>query len=109
MKKDIRVLKLSTGEDIVGIIHEENSNSVYIKKPLKIIKSPNLAESKITLYFMVWGELKVEEEPVYINPSHIVSYYWLNDYDYKRILRYIENSDEIDETDFIEKDHIPIN
>ena len=107
MKEDIRVLKLSTGEDIVAIVTADQTYGIYIKKPLKIIKIPQHAEGKISVYFMIWAELKNEEEPIYINPSHVVSYYWLSEEDHSKILKYMEN-DIMDDESFL-KTTIPLN
>ena len=78
-KNDIRVFKLSTGEDIVAEVVEENLNSIYVANPLQVKRIPNLDENRMDVYFVVWGEFNENEEPIYLNPRHVVSYYWLND------------------------------
>ena len=92
-KEDIRVFKLSTGEDIVGIVISEDRESIYLNDPLVIKKMVEPNEGKVSIYFMIWGELKGSDQPVYLNPDHIISYYWLEDEDYDRVKKIMDTDD----------------
>ena len=70
MQGELRILKLSTGEEIVGNIVERTVIAVSIENPclLGIAMGPNGKASLQMQPLLIFSEQKVEE----FNPNHII-------------------------------------
>lgn len=67
---DIRTLKLTTGEEIVGEVVQQNSDSLDIKNPVKVV-AQNTQNGPV-LGFMPWVQSANTDQPLSLHREYIV-------------------------------------
>lgn len=71
--QNIKILRLSTGEEILGEVAEENSSSLKIKNPVRVIVVPSKADpnnpSVAFAPFIQWSDDKV----LTLNANHVIT------------------------------------
>lgn len=69
--ENLKVIRLSTGEEIMGEVLESNNNIVVIKDPVRIIMMPSKADpnnpSVAFAPFMQWSD----EKTLTLNANHV--------------------------------------
>ena len=71
--QNIKILRLSTGEEILGEVTEENSSSLKIKNPVRVVVVPSKADpnnpSVAFAPFIQWSDDKV----LTLNANHVIT------------------------------------
>lgn len=69
---NLKILRLSTGEEILGEITEENTSQVKVKNPVRIMMVPSKADPQNPNIgfapFMQWSE----EKELTLNANHVI-------------------------------------
>ena len=73
MAANVKILKLITGEELLGEIESEFTNPIKIKNPVRIVVMPNKIDPKTpNVGFAPWAEFSDDKEFI-IDRSHIVA------------------------------------
>ena len=75
MAKDLKILKLATGEEIMAELVAAGPNAVQLKNVVKVMVVPSRADPNTpTVAFAPWAEFSDTKE-VNVNTAHVVCMY----------------------------------
>lgn len=67
----IQIVKLSTGEELIGDIQITENNKVFIDKPRRLLAIPDQQTRQLSLQ-LIPGSLFTKEDKLELNTDHIV-------------------------------------
>ena len=71
--ENVRLVKLTTSEDILGEVVEESNSTVVLNFPLKVVPMPGRGESGFSIGMMKWDLFLDYDSPIHFNKFTIVS------------------------------------
>lgn len=71
--KNVRLIKLTTSENILGEVVEESNSTVVLNFPLKVVSMPGHGKSDFSVGMMKWDIFLDYDSPIHFNKFTIVS------------------------------------
>jgi len=101
---DIRVFKLSSGEEIISLVSSTEGDKVYLEFPLQVHK--RVMKDTHAFAFSDWQPLGNAQNKVTVNMTHVISHAYAEDEVKERYIRmclqlknhYEDNDDDDDDT-----------